>query len=214
MGSSGFSWKLKDHPKLPKGKTIAMVVLDGWGEAKPNQYNCIHVAETPTMDSLKNVISRIFAILGAPERWRLVRAHGKAVGLPTEDDMGNSEVGHNALGAGRIYAQGNPRVRASHPVKAPWRWLYSGPTRFVDPPLGGSQTQSGRMTPLLASTPLMSQNVALSSAAGPSSWAVATRSLLLFHPSRSRWDDSLTSPRCVADDSITDHAMHFSNTHT
>ncbi|KAL6506813.1 Phosphoglucomutase-1 [Orobanche hederae] len=97
MGSSGFSWKLKDHPKLPKGKTIAMVVLDGWGEANPDQYNCIHVAETPTMDSLKN---------GAPERWRLVKAHGKAVGLPTEDDMGNSEVGHNALGAGRIYAQG------------------------------------------------------------------------------------------------------------
>lgn len=43
---------------------------------------------------------------GAPEKWRLVKAHGKAVGLPTEDDMGNSEVGHNALGAGRIYAQG------------------------------------------------------------------------------------------------------------
>ncbi|KAL5101989.1 hypothetical protein RYX36_006316 [Vicia faba] len=49
------------------------------------------------MDSLKK---------GAPEHWRLVRAHGKAVGLPTEDDMGNSEVGHNALGAGRIFAQG------------------------------------------------------------------------------------------------------------
>ncbi|KAF6150478.1 hypothetical protein GIB67_030279 [Kingdonia uniflora] len=97
MGSSGFSWKLADHPKLPKGKTIAMIVLDGWGEANPDQYNCIHVAQTPTMDSLKE---------GAPEKWRLVRAHGKAVGLPTEDDMGNSEVGHNALGAGRIYAQG------------------------------------------------------------------------------------------------------------
>ncbi|GFZ05492.1 phosphoglycerate mutase, 2,3-bisphosphoglycerate-independent [Actinidia rufa] len=85
MGSSGFSWKLEDHPKLEKGKILAMVVLDGWGEANPDQYNCIH---------------------GAPDRWRLVRAHGKAVGLPTEDDMGNSEVGHNALGAGRIYAQG------------------------------------------------------------------------------------------------------------
>ncbi|PIA31924.1 hypothetical protein AQUCO_04700056v1 [Aquilegia coerulea] len=97
MGSSEFSWKLADHPKLPKGKQIALVVLDGWGEANPDKYNCIHVAETPTMDSLKQ---------GAPEKWRLVRAHGKAVGLPTEDDMGNSEVGHNALGAGRIYAQG------------------------------------------------------------------------------------------------------------
>lgn len=97
MGSSGFSWKLADHPKLPKGKTIGLIVLDGWGEANPDKYNCIHVAETPTMDSLKK---------GAPEKWRLVRAHGTAVGLPTEDDMGNSEVGHNALGAGRIYAQG------------------------------------------------------------------------------------------------------------
>ncbi|KAK1271751.1 2,3-bisphosphoglycerate-independent phosphoglycerate mutase [Acorus gramineus] len=97
MGSSGFSWKLDDHPKLPKGKTIGLIVLDGWGEAKPDQYNCIHIAETPTMDSFKKT---------APEKWRLIRAHGKAVGLPTEDDMGNSEVGHNALGAGRIYVQG------------------------------------------------------------------------------------------------------------
>ncbi|KAM7257700.1 hypothetical protein ACFE04_013441 [Oxalis oulophora] len=96
MGSTT-NWKLEDHPKLQKGKTIAVVVLDGWGEANPDQYNCIHVAETPSMDSLKK---------GAPKTWRLVRAHGTAVGLPTEDDMGNSEVGHNALGAGRIYAQG------------------------------------------------------------------------------------------------------------
>lgn len=55
MGSSTVSWKLADHPKLPKGKVVAMVVLDGWGEAHDNQYNCISVAETPTMDSLKNV---------------------------------------------------------------------------------------------------------------------------------------------------------------
>ncbi|KAF3618251.1 2,3-bisphosphoglycerate-independent phosphoglycerate mutase [Capsicum annuum] len=97
MGSSGDAWKLKDHPKLPKGKTVAVIVLDGWGEAKPNEYNAISVAETPVMDSLKK---------GAPEHWRLIKAHGNAVGLPTEDDMGNSEVGHNALGAGRIFAQG------------------------------------------------------------------------------------------------------------
>ncbi|XP_006654555.1 2,3-bisphosphoglycerate-independent phosphoglycerate mutase-like [Oryza brachyantha] len=97
MGSSGFSWTLPDHPKLPKGKTVAVVVLDGWGEASEDQYNCIHVAETPTMDSLKK---------GAPEKWKLVKAHGTAVGLPSDDDMGNSEVGHNALGAGRIFAQG------------------------------------------------------------------------------------------------------------
>ncbi|XP_066381286.1 2,3-bisphosphoglycerate-independent phosphoglycerate mutase-like [Miscanthus floridulus] len=97
MASSGFSWTLPDHPKLPKGKPVAVVVLDGWGEATPDQYNCIHVAQTPVMDSLKN---------GAPEKWTLVKAHGTAVGLPSDDDMGNSEVGHNALGAGRIFAQG------------------------------------------------------------------------------------------------------------
>uniref|UniRef100_A0A0E0L3Y0 phosphoglycerate mutase (2,3-diphosphoglycerate-independent) n=1 Tax=Oryza punctata TaxID=4537 RepID=A0A0E0L3Y0_ORYPU len=97
MGSSGVSWTLPDHPKLPKGKPVAVVVLDGWGEADADQYNCIHVAETPTMDLLKK---------GAPEKWKLVKAHGTAVGLPSDDDMGNSEVGHNALGAGRIFAQG------------------------------------------------------------------------------------------------------------
>ncbi|CAI0400098.1 unnamed protein product [Linum tenue] len=98
MGSSGANtFQLANHPKLPKGKTIALIVLDGWGEASPDPYNCIHTAETPTMDSFKTT---------APEKWRLIKAHGTAVGLPSEDDMGNSEVGHNALGAGRIYAQG------------------------------------------------------------------------------------------------------------
>ncbi|GLJ37038.1 hypothetical protein SUGI_0750480 [Cryptomeria japonica] len=96
-GMGSIDWKLADHPKLEKGKPLAVIILDGWGEEKPDQYNCIHVAETPTMDSLKK---------GAPEKWMLIKAHGPAVGLPTEDDMGNSEVGHNALGAGRIFAQG------------------------------------------------------------------------------------------------------------
>lgn len=55
----GIEWKLADHPKLPKDKTVAVVVLDGWGEASPNQYNCIHAADTPTMDSLKKVSSPV-----------------------------------------------------------------------------------------------------------------------------------------------------------
>ncbi|KAM3313492.1 hypothetical protein ACQJBY_032834 [Aegilops geniculata] len=90
-------WKLAEHARLGKGKVVGVVVLDGWGEAPPDPFNCIHVADTPTLDALKK---------GAPERWRLIKAHGTAVGLPTDDDMGNSEVGHNALGAGQIYAQG------------------------------------------------------------------------------------------------------------
>ncbi|KAJ8458694.1 hypothetical protein OPV22_031620 [Ensete ventricosum] len=53
MGSPEFSWKLADHPRLPKGKTVVVVVLDGLGDANPDQYNCIHVADTLAMDSLK-----------------------------------------------------------------------------------------------------------------------------------------------------------------
>ncbi|KAL6660087.1 hypothetical protein ACP70R_002209 [Stipagrostis hirtigluma subsp. patula] len=93
----GRPWALAAHPRLAKGKVVGVVVLDGWGEAPPDPFNCIHAADTPTLDALKK---------GAPERWRLIKAHGTAVGLPTDDDMGNSEVGHNALGAGQIYAQG------------------------------------------------------------------------------------------------------------
>ncbi|BBN04985.1 2,3-bisphosphoglycerate-independent phosphoglycerate mutase [Marchantia polymorpha subsp. ruderalis] len=91
------SFVLPAHPKIPKGKKLAVIILDGWGEQVSDEYNAIHVAETPTMDALKN---------GRPDTWRLVKAHGPAVGLPKEDDMGNSEVGHNALGAGRIFEQG------------------------------------------------------------------------------------------------------------
>lgn len=56
MGSSGDNkFKLEDHPKLPKGKPVAVIVLDGWGESNPDDFNCIHIAETPAMDSLKLV---------------------------------------------------------------------------------------------------------------------------------------------------------------
>jgi hypothetical protein len=69
-------------------------------------------ARRPQEGTLRYVHGLAFAELcahvrqAAPERWRLIKAHGTAVGLPTDDDMGNSEVGHNALGAGQIYAQG------------------------------------------------------------------------------------------------------------
>uniref|UniRef100_A0A061R7T5 phosphoglycerate mutase (2,3-diphosphoglycerate-independent) n=1 Tax=Tetraselmis sp. GSL018 TaxID=582737 RepID=A0A061R7T5_9CHLO len=93
------SWELKPHPVISKPEKPVMVcVLDGWGENPVlDEYNAIHSSETPITDSLK---------LLAPDRWRTVQAHGTAVGLPTDDDMGNSEVGHNALGAGQLIAQG------------------------------------------------------------------------------------------------------------
>jgi 2,3-bisphosphoglycerate-independent phosphoglycerate mutase len=42
----------------------------------------------------------------APDKWWLLRAHRLAVGLPSKEDMGNGEVGHNALSAGHIFEQG------------------------------------------------------------------------------------------------------------
>jgi hypothetical protein len=45
-------WELAAHPRLAKGK---VVVLDGWGEAPPDPFNCIHAADTPTLDALKKV---------------------------------------------------------------------------------------------------------------------------------------------------------------
>ena len=61
-----------------------------------DQYNAVFSAKTPCMD----------ALMAVKNRSRTVRAHGTAVGLPSDDDMGNSEVGHNALGAGQVINQG------------------------------------------------------------------------------------------------------------
>jgi len=82
---------LEPHPSIAKPDAPELVcILDGWGENKvKDEYNAVHVAATPTTDAMKHV----------PGRWRTVRAHGTAVGLPSDADMGNSEVGHNALGA-------------------------------------------------------------------------------------------------------------------
>ena len=54
-----------------------------------DEWNAVHAAATPAADALR---------ASAPAGWRTLAAHGTAVGLPTDDDMGNSEVGHNALG--------------------------------------------------------------------------------------------------------------------
>ena len=97
--------ELQSHPVIPKKKPVLVCILDGWGENDvKDEYNACHVANTPTMDKLRDRGSKYY---------RSVRAHGKAVGLPTDADMGNSEVGHNALGAGKIIAQGASLVDIS-----------------------------------------------------------------------------------------------------
>ncbi len=83
-------------------KPVVLVVMDGVGETPVELGNMVLKATTPTLDDLK-----------ATQPWRTIRAHGEAVGLPTDDDMGNSEVGHNALGCGQIYSQGAKLVNES-----------------------------------------------------------------------------------------------------
>ncbi|KAK9811625.1 hypothetical protein WJX72_007216 [[Myrmecia] bisecta] len=90
-------FQLKPHSVIPPtDKPVLVCILDGWGENLGDQYNAVHVAPTPCTDALKEDKSR----------WRTVKAHGTAVGLPSDADMGNSEVGHNALGSGQVIDQG------------------------------------------------------------------------------------------------------------
>jgi 2,3-bisphosphoglycerate-independent phosphoglycerate mutase len=90
------SLALSRHPSFPGVRgPVVVAVLDGIGIGKKDEGDAVHLARTPTLDWLaKHALSRT------------LRAHGTAVGLPSDDDMGNSEVGHNALGAGRIFDQG------------------------------------------------------------------------------------------------------------
>jgi hypothetical protein len=91
------SMQLAPHPSIPKPEGPVMVcILDGWGVNVEDQYNAVFSADTPTTDKLRAV----------PGRYRSVKAHGTAVGLPSDADMGNSEVGHNALGSGQVVDQG------------------------------------------------------------------------------------------------------------
>ncbi len=85
---------------------VLVVIADGVGVAEDDASNAVTRAETPTLDAL--LASRSSTCLAA---------HGTAVGLPTDDDMGNSEVGHNAIGAGRIFAQGAKLVNKALETK-------------------------------------------------------------------------------------------------
>ena len=83
-------------------KPVVLIVMDGVGETDEELGNMVRKATTPTLDDLK-----------ANHPWIKIKAHGTAVGLPSDDDMGNSEVGHNALGCGQIYSQGAKLVNES-----------------------------------------------------------------------------------------------------
>ncbi len=83
-------------------KPIVLVIMDGVGKGDGGSGDAVVVAKTPTLDHL---------LATCPHTY--LKAHGTAVGLPSDEDMGNSEVGHNALGCGQVYAQGAKLVGQS-----------------------------------------------------------------------------------------------------
>ncbi len=81
------------HGRRPGPVLIA--VMDGYGLGPDYPGNAVAAARKPTIDALTASCPHLS-----------LRAHGTAVGMPSDADMGNSEVGHNALGAGRVFDQG------------------------------------------------------------------------------------------------------------
>ncbi len=87
----------------PKVAPVVLAILDGWGHREEKNHNAIKQASTPIMDALWHAYPHT-----------LIEASGSDVGLP-DNQMGNSEVGHLTIGAGRIIQQ--ELVRISNTVK-------------------------------------------------------------------------------------------------
>jgi 2,3-bisphosphoglycerate-independent phosphoglycerate mutase len=99
-----------------------LLILDGVGVGRGDEFDAVATSRTPSLDRL---IARGCS--------RTLRAHGSAVGLATDGDMGNSEVGHNTMGAGRIYPQGanlvDGAIRSGRIWEGEWRSLIGQVTR-------------------------------------------------------------------------------------
>ena len=89
---------------------IVTIIMDGYGLPKSDVGSAIAAARKPTLD-------RLFAKYPNVR----LRAHGTAVGMPSDDDMGNSEVGHNAIGAGHVYSQGAALVADAIAAGSIWQ---------------------------------------------------------------------------------------------
>lgn len=86
---------------------VVLVIMDGVGIGKYTEGDAVQSALKPHLEWLKT--NALYAQL---------KAHGTAVGLPSDDDMGNSEVGHNAIGCGRVFEQGAMLVNSAINTKA------------------------------------------------------------------------------------------------
>jgi 2,3-bisphosphoglycerate-independent phosphoglycerate mutase len=94
---------LKKNPTW-KGRRgpLVLVIMDGVGYGKYREGDAVADSKMIHLDAIK-----------AKSPHTKLKAHGTAVGLPSDDDMGNSEVGHNAMGCGRVFKQGAALVSAS-----------------------------------------------------------------------------------------------------
>jgi len=93
---------LKKHNRIERKGPVVLAIMDGVGFGAYPEGDAVAEAKTGTLSSLYDTMP-----------WTKLKAHGTAVGLPSDDDMGNSEVGHNAIGCGRVFAQGAKLVSKS-----------------------------------------------------------------------------------------------------
>ncbi len=114
---------LKPHASLSRRPgPVVLCILDGVGVGRGDEDDAVASARTPNLSRLRSA---------GP--YRTLRAHGTAVGMPSDADLGNSEVGHNAMGAGRIFDQGAKLVDEALESEAAyegdvWRRLTAGRT--------------------------------------------------------------------------------------
>ncbi len=95
------SWQLQKDPAFPGVRgPVVVVVMDGIGYGAHDEGDAVWLARKPNLDRLHACCPHT-----------RLHAHGVAVGMPSDADMGNSEVGHNALGAGRVFDQGAKLVQ-------------------------------------------------------------------------------------------------------
>ncbi|MBN2160394.1 MAG: 2,3-bisphosphoglycerate-independent phosphoglycerate mutase [Spirochaetes bacterium] len=114
---------LARNDRIIRKGPLVLVIMDGVGIGRENDGNAFYLARTPVLDRLMR---------DCP--YTTLKAHGTAVGLPSDDDMGNSEVGHNALGAGRVFDQGaklvSRAIESGAIFESPtWNELVAGPAR-------------------------------------------------------------------------------------
>ncbi len=108
---------------IQRSGPLVLIIMDGIGISDQEEGNAFHLANTPVLDNLFQTCIHT-----------TLKAHGTAVGLPGDGDMGNSEVGHNALGAGGVFDQGaklaNSAIESEKAFESDtWRELIKKPVK-------------------------------------------------------------------------------------